>query len=67
MPYKRTILGSPKEAFSEQFLTEQVCSLCEEHFINLKNLFFHYKEPFVQWKISIDVKGSSMPIKNLYI
>ncbi len=48
----------PKEPFSDQFLKETWYPWCEEHLMTLRTLF-HYKELFVHWKGSMDVKGSS--------
>ncbi len=41
----------PKEPFSEQFLMEPFKILILQKF---KEPFFHYKEPFMQWKGSIN-------------
>lgn len=52
---KRRTLGNhdaieePVNIFSEQFL-KWFFSYCEEHFKNLQTIF-HYKEPFVEWKV----------------
>lgn len=41
-----TIFWFHKDLFSEQFLKN------EEQLNNLNNCFFHYKEPFVELKVS---------------
>jgi len=48
----RTILSSTKNLSEKTtVLKRMIFSLCEEHFIS--------KEPFVQWKGSIDVKDAN--------
>jgi len=48
----------PKEPFSEKFLKEPFC-LGVKNILIFKITFLHYKEPFLQWKDSMDVTGSS--------
>ncbi len=51
--FQWTILGSS----SDQFLKEPFLSWFEEHLNNLKYCF-HYKEPFINWKVSMDDSSS---------
>ncbi len=47
--------GLHKDPFSKQFLKETILSV--ENVLHFN--FFHYKEPFVEWKGFMDVRGSS--------
>jgi len=29
-------------------------------FLGVKNIIFHYKEPFMEWKVSMNAKGYSI-------
>ncbi len=55
----------PQRTFQWTVLKIKCFSLCEEQLKKSKEPFFHYKELFVEWKDSMNVKGSSWNQKNL--
>ncbi len=57
MPLKK-LFGFPKDPFMERFLKGNVLYQCEDLIIGRTS--FHNKEPFVEWKGSVNVKDSSL-------